>query len=64
MLENERSASFEETTYFVIPLANSMLKPDLCNCEKTEIIEATAPSQQFLRTPCIAEFLGYMFTFG
>ena len=27
-------------------VSNSKLKPDLCNCVKTEMIEYTAPSQQ------------------
>ena len=40
-------------------VSNSKLKPDLCNCVKTEIIESTVPPRQphkrgaiFFATPC------------
>ena len=60
LLEDNRSAVFEATTNFAISLPISArtcqmaqtryqtckLKPDLCNCVKTEIFEYTAPSQQ------------------
>ena len=38
-------------------VSNSNLKPDLCNCVKTEMIESTAPPQQPYKRGII--FLGY-----
>ena len=60
LLGNNRSAVFEATTYLPVlchklattcqidssMVANLKLKPELCNCANTKIIESTAPPQQ------------------
>ena len=60
LLENNRSAVLEATTYFAFlshksatmcqinlnKVSNSKLRPNLCNYVKTKVIEFTAPAQQ------------------